>query len=760
LIGKTLNHYRIVERIGAGGMGEVYRARDTRLDRDVALKLLPVSASDDPELIGRLEQEARTVASLHHPNIVTLYSLEEADGVRFLTMEMVEGKTLSEGILDGAPHPDKVCVFLLPLVDALATAHASGVVHRDLKPSNVMLTDDGMVMLLDFGVARMAEAGGFDQELRTQMATDPGARMGTPSYMSPEQVRGARVDARSDIFSLGILMHELATGEHPFIASSPAETMTAILRDDPPPCGTPGDAASQRLNSILQRCLEKDPGARYADASELRADLHALQALEDGESKGDVSTELERGRSAFERRDWASAHEHLTRTDQSAPLEADDLERLMTAGLWSGHLSESLRNCERTYAALLKAGRTERAGMTAILLESLYHHRDAPAVARGWQKQAERLLNLPGTRGYGHLVRMWARQTIESKGDLDRAQGWAGEVLELGRRLDDAELEALGLLDLGRIRVQRGDVESGFGLIDEAMALASGADVDPAIIGSIYCSMLASCQMVADFKRAGEWSDAALVWCDATGDSGFPGICRVHRADVFRRRGRWEEAETLARRAHDHMTGFLNDVAAEAQYEIGEIHLARGEFDSAEEAFRAAHEQGRNPLPGMARLRLAQGKADAARSLLHRTLAETDHPLERAPLLPAWIETNLRTGDHAEAASTVEELDGIATRFASRTYAADTSHARGLCRLEDGDAEAAIPHLRKALRARKALDLPPEGARTRLALGRAYRAVGDEENAALELGTALSTFRKLGAEPAAREAEQLLAELS
>lgn len=757
MIGRTLAQYHILARIGAGGMGEVYRARDTRLDRDVALKLLPASASDDPERVGRLEQEARTVASLHHPNIVTLYSLEETEGLRFLTMELVEGKTLSEGVLDGAPHPDQVCRFLLPLADALAAAHASGVVHRDIKPSNVMLTDDGKVMLLDFGIARMAKTDALDTELHTRMATDPGSRVGTPGYMSPEQIRGEPVDARSDIFSLGILMHELATGEHPFTAASPAETMTAILRDDPPSCETSGDANAGRLNSILQRCLDKDPAARYADASELRADLNLLQALEAGGAGAEPSSDLEQGRAAFERRDWASAYEHLARADEAGVLAAGDLEQLMTAGMWSARFSESLRTAERAYAALVAAGQTERAGLTAIFLESMYEHRGSRAVAAGWRKQAERLLNRPGTCGHGHLLRMWARRAIETGGDLERAREWAEEVLELGHRLEDPELEALGLLDLGRIRVQQGDVESGFGLIDESLAIASGADVDPEIIGRIYCSMMASCRMVADFKRASEWSDTALAWCDTTGDSTFPGICRVHRADLFRHRGRWEEAESLARRAHEQMSGVIEDVAAEAQYEIGEIQLGRGAFDSAEASFRLAHEMGRDPLPGLALLRLAQGKPEAARSLLQRSLADNKHPLERARLLPAWIETTLQAGDPAAAVSAVEELDGIAVRFGSRTYAAAAAHARGLCRLEAGDAEGAISHLQQALRARKKLDLPPDGAHTRLALGRAYHAVGDEENAKLELGAALSTFRKLGAHSAAQEAERLLA---
>jgi tetratricopeptide (TPR) repeat protein len=752
MIGGTLGHYRILDRLGAGGMGEVYRARDTRLERDVALKLLPPAASADPALIQRLEQEARTVAGLRHPNIVTLYSLEEADGRRFLTMEMVPGKTVAASFLDGTPHPEEARRFLRPLADALATAHAAGVVHRDIKPSNVMVADDGRVMLLDFGVARWTRTPDGD---RTRMATDPGSLVGTPAYMSPEQIRGEPVDARSDLFSLGILLQEIATGRHPFAARTAPEMMSAILRDPPTPWNATTASADPVLASVLSRCLEKDPRARYAHAGELRAHLDALLA---GEAPPvDRGSALERARSAIVRRDWQTGYEHLVRAEAAGPLGGEDLERLMAAAYWTGRLEEVARLAERAFAARRDEGRDEEAGLMAIALESLHDHRGAHAVAAGWLAQAERLLDVPGTRGYGHLVRLRARRAIEGGRELERARAWAEEVLELGRRLGDPELEALGLLDLGRVKIQQGEVDAGFGLIDASLALASGSRVDPDVIGRIYCSMMAACRMVADVKRAAEWSDAALAWCEATGASPYPGICRVHRADMYRRRGRLEEAETLAREAHEQMSGVLEDVAAEAQYEIGEVRFTRGDFEAAEAAFRDAHERGRSPLPGLARLRLAQGKTEAARKLLLRALDEAAHPLDRARLLPAWIDASLKAADGGTALAAVDELDAVAARYGSRAYAGAAAHARGLCLLEAGDYDGAIPLLLKALRARRELDLPLEGAWTRLALGRAYRAAGDGENAALELGAALSTFRKLGAEPAAREAERLLA---
>jgi len=237
MIGTTLGHYRIVEKIGAGGMGEVYRAHDERLDRDVAIKVLPAEVSDDPDRLARFEREAKAVAALNHPNIVTLHTIEEADGHRFITMEYVTGHTLAELIPRDGMALTRVLETAIPLAGALAAAHEKGVIHRDLKPSNVMVDDEGRVKILDFGLAKLRpEPSSTDgSEVMTETLTREGHVMGTLPYMPPEQLRGERVDARADLYSFGVMLYEMATGDRPFAGDTSADLASAILMDTPRP---------------------------------------------------------------------------------------------------------------------------------------------------------------------------------------------------------------------------------------------------------------------------------------------------------------------------------------------------------------------------------------------------------------------------------------------------------------------------------------------------------------------------------------------
>ncbi|MCB1182513.1 protein kinase [bacterium] len=280
MIGRSLSHYEIIGLLGQGGMGEVYRARDTRLDREVALKVLPAAMADDPARLSRFAREARTVAGLNHPNIVTLHSVDEADGVHFLTMELVAGRNLGELLPpDGFPA-ERVIAVAAAVADALATAHAQGVVHRDLKPGNVMVTDDGArVKVLDFGLAKLNLTPDEESSdtLDTLTVTRAGVLLGTPWYMSPEQARNGQVDHRSDIFSLGVMMYEMAAGKRPFEGESTIELLSAVLRDDPRPLSLLRPDLSVDLDRIIRRCLAKEPDLRYADAAALAADLRAVQ---------------------------------------------------------------------------------------------------------------------------------------------------------------------------------------------------------------------------------------------------------------------------------------------------------------------------------------------------------------------------------------------------------------------------------------------------------------------------------------------------
>jgi serine/threonine protein kinase/Tfp pilus assembly protein PilF len=262
-------------------MGEVYRARDTRLGREIAIKVLPAAVSASPDRLARFEREARTVAGLSHPNIVTLFSVEEESGTRFLTMELVEGKSLDHLLTPGGLPLSRVLDLAIPLAAALVAAHERGVVHRDLKPGNVMVTHDGWVKVLDFGLAKIATEEGSDLAATIGATASPisgaGQVLGTVPYMAPEQIRGETVDARADLFALGIILYELATGRRPFAGATPADVSSAILRDAPPPVMSLRGDLPRDLNRIVTRCLEKNPKDRFQTARDVMNELRYVQ---------------------------------------------------------------------------------------------------------------------------------------------------------------------------------------------------------------------------------------------------------------------------------------------------------------------------------------------------------------------------------------------------------------------------------------------------------------------------------------------------
>lgn len=292
MIGKTVGHYQITEKIGAGGMGVVYKARDAHLDRFVALKVLPPESVADAERKQRFVQEAKAASALNHPNIVDIYDISSADGVDYIVMEYIPGKTVDRLIgRKGMPIKDALdCA--VQIADALGKAHAAGIIHRDIKPSNIMLTGDGRVKILGFGLAKLLVERGVDSEDVATRSTTPAALtgegqiVGTIAYMSPEQAAGGQLDARSDIFSFGAMLYEMVTGRRPFLGDTGPSTLAAILSKEPvPPSSIVGELPFELERAVL-RCLRKDPQRRWQTMADLKV---ALQDLKDELDSGKVS---------------------------------------------------------------------------------------------------------------------------------------------------------------------------------------------------------------------------------------------------------------------------------------------------------------------------------------------------------------------------------------------------------------------------------------------------------------------------------------
>jgi eukaryotic-like serine/threonine-protein kinase len=282
IVGSSISHYRILSLLGRGGMGEVYLAIDTELGRKVAIKLLPARYTADPERVRRFKQEARAASALNHPNILTIHEISEAGGAHYIVSEFVEGETLRAMIERGTPSIDQAAAIAEQVAGALSVAHEAGIIHRDIKPENVMGRPDGLIKVLDFGLAKLIEQEpeqdvDWERPAAAWLSTEPGLVMGTVSYMSPEQARGQEVDHRTDIFSMGVMMYELLTGMRPFDGATPNDVMDAILTKEPPPIKVSRPVFAPALERMVRRMLEKERDARYGSAAELRAELQQLQ---------------------------------------------------------------------------------------------------------------------------------------------------------------------------------------------------------------------------------------------------------------------------------------------------------------------------------------------------------------------------------------------------------------------------------------------------------------------------------------------------
>jgi class 3 adenylate cyclase len=472
---------------------------------------------------------------------------------------------------------------------------------------------------------------------------------------------------------------------------------------------------------------------------------------------------LEAGRDALERHAWAEAYEILAEADRAGSLTGEGLEILAEAAWWTARPDETIGAFERAYAAYMEKGDRSSAAMMAFRLAEQNGMRMALPVALGWKARAEQLAKEdPESPVHGWLAWMRGLLAWMGQADFEAAIEHYDQALEIAARTGDRNLHGMSLHDKGHSLCLLGRITEGLALLDEAMVAAVGGELDPEPAGYVYCGMIGICSKLGDYGRAAEWTEATLRWCERQSIPAFPGVCRIHRAELLTLRGSWAKAEEEARLACEELPRFnFYSGMGPAFYGIGEIRRRMGDFASAEEAYARAHELGYLPQPGLSLLRLGQGKMEAAAAGARQALAEvTTDRLNRVRCLAAQAEIALAAGDVETAALAAEELQSIVSQYEATSLHAMAACVQGAVRLAQGDAEKALPDLRRAREAWQQVEAPYEVAEVRVLLGKAYRAIGDDEGAFLELKAARATFDRLGARPAAGSVGELMAELA
>ena len=460
---------------------------------------------------------------------------------------------------------------------------------------------------------------------------------------------------------------------------------------------------------------------------------------------------LERGRASHAGRAWADAFEALTLADQSAPLGAEDLERLVTAAALTGHEEAMLPLQERLYQAHLEAGETLAAARTGFWLGFRLFGRGEAGRAGGWLSRAQRLVEREGRAcaEEGYLL-LPAGTRLLVGGQAAEAHDLGARAAAIGERFGEGDLIALGRNLQGRALLAQGQLEPGLACVDEAMVAAASGELSPIATGLIYCSAIASCQRVYAIDRAREWTAALARWCEAQPQLVmFTGNCLVHRSEVLQLGGAWPEAIDEARRAIDHCARGAYDVEAtgRATYQHAELHRLRGEHAAAEAGYRAASASGVEPMPGLALLRLAQGQPQAAAQAIRRVVQATGDRLQRTRFLPALVEILVAAGDLDGARAGWRELEETAASLDTEVLRALAGHACGSIRLAEGNPQGALAPVRRAFEVWQRIGAPYLAARLRVLLARACLALGDGEGARLELDAARQVFERLGARP-------------
>jgi DNA-binding CsgD family transcriptional regulator/tetratricopeptide (TPR) repeat protein len=469
--------------------------------------------------------------------------------------------------------------------------------------------------------------------------------------------------------------------------------------------------------------------------------------------------DLEQGRAAYAGRAWRSAFESLSRADEEDLLEVEDLEQLAVSAYLLGHDGDSAVFLERAHNLHVASGQVLRAVRTAFWIGMVLVFKGEVGPGSGWLARAQRLLEQEGEdcaeRGYLLLPLVFRH---DQAGDWEAAAEVAKQAAEIGERFDDADLFALAMHERGHTLATHGRVAEGLALLDEAMLAATSRAESPIVVGIVYCGVILACVETYEVRRAQEWTDVLARWCDEQPDLvAFTGRCRIHRAEILQFKGAWSEALEEARLAEERLVGRFNRSAtAQAFYRQGELRRLRGELEGAERAYEAASRYGLEPQPGLALLRVAQGRGDVALAAIRRALAEATERSRRPALLIAAVEIMLSRDEVEAARDACRELRAIADEYGSALLGAAALHAEGAASLHEGDPTRALAALRQAVTEWSALDAPYEAARARVLVGLACSELDDADGARLELEGARETFVHLGAEPDAGRVESLL----
>ncbi|HEU4350299.1 MAG TPA: LuxR C-terminal-related transcriptional regulator [Burkholderiales bacterium] len=454
----------------------------------------------------------------------------------------------------------------------------------------------------------------------------------------------------------------------------------------------------------------------------------------------------DRGRASFDRHDWGEAFDAFASAERDAPLDRDDLERLVWSAALRGHDEAFLGALERLHKACVEAQEGRRAARAAFWI-GFHLSSLGSASAAGWLARASRLVENEQEpcveRGYVLLPAVYRH--LGAADDV-AAQAVASEAARIGERCGDRDLVALARNLEGRALLRQARVEAGLALLDEVMVAVTSGELSPLVTGIVYCNVIACCQQVYALDRAREWTAALARWCNEQPQLvTFTGICLVHRAEIMQLGGAWPEAIEAVRQVCDRCTDADPEVFGDACYQRGELLRLRGELDEADQAYRLASEHGREPQPGLALLRLAQGQTESAATAIRRVLATTSVKWQRARLLPAFVEIMLSAGELDDARAACRELEDIAREFGTEIIGAMAAHARGAVSIAEGDHHGAIEPLRHAFGVWHRVGAPYLAARIRVLIGRSFLGLGDGEGAKLERDAARKVFAALGA---------------